>query len=31
MADRTITVWVNRYPDRSTFLLQWIDPVTRKR
>ena len=31
MADRTITVWVNRYPDRATFLLQWIDPVTGKR
>ena len=31
MADRTITVWVNRYPDRSTFLLQWIDPVSGKR
>ena len=31
MADRTITVWVNRYPDRSTFLLQWIDPGTGKR
>ena len=31
MVDRTITVWVNRYPDRSTFLLQWIDPATGKR
>jgi integrase len=31
MSDRTITVWVNRYPDRSTFLLQWIDPATGKR
>jgi integrase len=31
MADRTITVWVNRFPDRSTFQLQWIDPITGKR
>jgi integrase len=30
MADRTITVWVNRFPDRSTFQLQWVDPVTGK-
>ena len=30
MADRTITVWVNRFPDRATFQLQWVDPVTRK-
>jgi len=28
MADRTITVWVNRFPDRSTFQLQWVDPIT---
>lgn len=31
MADRIINVWVNRYPDRPTFLLQWIDPTTGKR
>jgi integrase len=30
MADRTITVWVNRFPDRSTFQLQWVDPVSGK-
>ena len=30
MADRTITVWVTRFPDRATFQLQWIDPVTGK-
>ncbi|MFM8497375.1 MAG: tyrosine-type recombinase/integrase [Planctomycetia bacterium] len=31
MADRTITVWVTRFPDRATFQLQWIDPVTGQR
>jgi integrase len=31
MADRTITVWVSRFPDRSTFQLQWIDPITGKK
>ena len=30
MADRIINVWVNRFPDRSTFQLQWVDPVTGK-
>lgn len=30
MADRTITVWVNRFPDRSTFQLQWVDPASGK-
>ena len=30
MGKRTITVWVTRFPDRSTFQLQWIDPSTGK-
>lgn len=30
MGKRTITVWVTRFPDRSTFQLQWIDPGTGK-
>jgi integrase len=25
-----LNVWVNRFPDRATFQLQWIDPVTGK-
>lgn len=31
MGDRTITVWVTRFPDRSTFQLQWVDPITGRR
>jgi integrase len=31
MADRIINVWVNRFPDRSTFQLQWTDPASGKR
>jgi integrase len=31
MRDRSITVWVNRFPDRTTFQLQWNDPVTGRR
>lgn len=32
MSERTITVWVSRFPDRATFQLQWLDPISgRKR
>jgi integrase len=31
MPDRRITVWVQRFKDRPTLMLQWIDPDTGKR
>jgi integrase len=31
MAEKRITVWVQRFNDRSTLVLQWIDPTTGKR
>jgi integrase len=31
MSDKRITVWVQRFMDRSTLVLQWIDPETGKR
>jgi integrase len=31
MSDKRITVWVQRFKDRSTLVLQWIDPETGKR
>jgi integrase len=31
MADKRITVWVQRFPDRANLMLQWIDPDTGKR
>jgi integrase len=31
MAEKRITVWVQRFKDRSTLVLQWIDPTTGKR
>ena len=31
MADKRITVWVQRFKDRPTLQLQWIDPVTNRR
>jgi integrase len=31
MADKRITVWVQRFKDRPTLMLQWIDPDTGKR
>jgi integrase len=30
-SDKRITVWVQRFKDRSTLMLQWIDPETGKR
>jgi integrase len=31
MHDKRVTVWVQRFTDRSTLVLQWIDPATSKR
>src|SRR4051812_40182674 len=31
MADKRITVWVQRFKDRSALVLQWIDPDSGKR
>src|SRR5262252_547457 len=31
MPDKRITVWVQRFPDRTNLMLQWIDPGTGKR
>ncbi len=31
MADKRITVWVQRFADRASLMLQWIDPDTNKR
>jgi integrase len=31
MEDRRVKVWVQRFPDRPTLVLQWIDPDTGKR
>ncbi|HJT77717.1 MAG TPA: site-specific integrase [Gemmataceae bacterium] len=31
MSEKRITVWVQRFKDRSTLVLQWIDPETGKR
>jgi integrase len=31
MSDKRITVWVQRFKDRDTLMLQWIDPATGKR
>jgi integrase len=31
MTDKRITVWVQRFKDRDTLMLQWIDPDTGKR
>jgi integrase len=31
MSDKRITVWVQRFKDRPTLMLQWIDPETGKR
>jgi integrase len=31
MSDKRITVWVQRFKDRPTLMLQWIDPDTGKR
>src|SRR5262245_34312026 len=31
MADKRITVWVQRFKDRDTLMLQWTDPDTGKR
>jgi integrase len=31
MAEKRITVWVQRFKDRPTLQLQWIDPVTNRR
>ena len=28
MADKRITVWVQRFKDRPALVLQWIDPET---
>ena len=31
MAERRVTVWVQRFKDRPTLMLQWLDPETGKR
>jgi integrase len=31
MSDKRITVWVQRFKDRPTLMLQWLDPDTGKR
>ena len=31
MADKRISVWVQRFPDRDNLVLQWHDPDTGKR
>jgi integrase len=31
MGDKRVTVWVQRFADRSTLMLQWIDPETGRR
>src|SRR5579871_5145210 len=31
MSEKRITVWVQRFKDRSTLMLQWIDPDTGRR
>src|SRR5262252_2170202 len=31
MSERRITVWVQRFKDRTSLMLQWIDPDTGKR
>jgi integrase len=31
MSEKRITVWVQRFKDRSTLVLQWLDPDTGKR
>jgi hypothetical protein len=31
MTERRITVWVQRFNDRSTLMLQWLDPETGRR
>src|SRR5262245_10288585 len=31
MADKRITVWVQRFPDRANLVLQWHDPDTGRR
>jgi integrase len=31
MAERRITVWVQRFNDRATLMLQWLDPDTGRR
>jgi integrase len=31
MAERRVTVWVQRFPDRINLMLQWIDPDTGRR
>jgi integrase len=31
MAEKRVTVWVQRFKDRTNLVLQWIDPVTGRR
>src|SRR5579871_6080148 len=31
MSEKRVTVWVQRFNDRSTLMLQWIDPDTGRR
>src|SRR6516162_6781637 len=31
MQEKRVTVWVQRFKDRSTLMLQWIDPDTGRR
>src|SRR5262245_2478417 len=31
MSEKRVTVWVQRFKDRKTLMLQWIDPETGKR
>jgi integrase len=31
MAERRVTVWVQRFKDRATLMLQWLDPETGRR
>jgi hypothetical protein len=31
MAEKRITVWVQAFKDRTTLVLQWLDPLTGKR
>ena len=31
MAEKRVTVWVQRFKDREALVLQWLDPDTGKR
>ena len=31
MPEKRVTVWVQRFPDRSYLMLQWLDPDTGRR